>query len=47
MTQVAGFLLTMSPAARSASPGCLPAATWPWAPQLTAAITRLQAFAPG
>ena len=23
------------------------AATWPWAPQLTAAITRLQAFAPG
>jgi hypothetical protein len=23
------------------------AATWPWAPQLTAAITRLQAYAPG
>src|SRR6516165_9791812 len=23
------------------------AAAWPWAPQLTAAITRLQAFAPG
>ena len=23
------------------------AATWPWAAQLTAAITRLQAFAPG
>ena len=23
------------------------AATWPWATQLTAAITRLQAFAPG
>jgi Transposase DDE domain group 1 len=23
------------------------AATWPWAPQLTAAITRLQACAPG
>jgi hypothetical protein len=23
------------------------AATWPWACQLTAAITRLQAFAPG
>jgi hypothetical protein len=22
-------------------------ATWPWAPQLTAAITRLQAYAPG
>ena len=22
------------------------AATWPWAPQLTAAITRLQAYAP-
>ena len=23
------------------------ASTWPWAEQLTAAITRLQAFAPG
>jgi hypothetical protein len=23
------------------------AATWPWATQITAAITRLQAFAPG
>ena len=23
------------------------AATWPWAGQLTAAITRLQAYAPG